>query len=42
MNDLRKTELKSQKSNDSKIVSIVKSLTKREFYYARRNGWALV
>ena len=31
MNDLRKTELKSQKSNDSKIVSIAKSLTKRIF-----------
>lgn len=31
VNDLRKTELKSQKSNDSKIVSIAKSLTKRIF-----------
>ena len=31
INDLRKTELKSQKSNDSKIVSIAKSLTKRIF-----------
>lgn len=31
MNDLRKSELKSQKSNESKIVSISKSLTKRIF-----------